>query len=419
MSCQKLIIEGMTPLNGEVKVQGAKNSVLPIVAAAVLCDDKIVLENCPHISDTYTSCRILNYLGCKCRFSDNKLIADTSEITRSDIPDELMQEMRSSIIYMGALLGRFGKCRMSFPGGCQLGPRPVDMHINAMKKLGASVIEEYGAIECVSSKGLMGTKITLSYPSVGTTENIILASVKAKGETIIINAAREPEIVDLINFLNKCGGDIRGAGESTIVINGTEKLHGCTYTIMPDRIAAATYLSAAVCSRGEITLKNIDISLCESFISVFEQMGCNIYVYDGGIYINAKKCLKSGGKIITLPHPGFPTDVQPVVMAAVCKANGITIFEETVFENRYRHVDALVKMGADINVVGKAAVITGVSKMYGAKVTATDLRGGAAMLTAAVGSEGITEISDVYHIDRGYENIEKVISALGGKIIRK
>lgn len=419
MSCQKLIIEGSVPLCGEIKIQGAKNSVLPIVAASILCEDEVVLNNCPHISDSFASCRILSFLGCKCKLSNGTLAINSKDMDRNYISDELMQEMRSSIIYMGALLGRFGRCRLSFPGGCQLGPRPVDMHISAMKKLGANVTEEYGAIECIAHKGLIGSKITLSYPSVGTTENIILAAAKAKGETIIINAAREPEIIDLANFLNKCGGNIKGAGESSIVIKGVEKLHGCSYNVMPDRIAAATYISGAVCSRGEITLRGIDVSLCDSFISVFEQMGCSIYLYDGNIYVNAKKKIKSGGKIITLPHPGFPTDVQPVVMAAACRADGITIFEETVFENRYRHVDALVKMGADINVVGKAAVITGVNKMYGAKVTATDLRGGAAMVAAALGAEGITEISDICHIDRGYENIEKVISSLGGKIIRK
>lgn len=418
MSEQKLIIDGGVSLKGEIRVQGAKNSVLPIAAAAVLCEGETVLRNCPCISDTYSSCRILNHLGCKCRFNGNTLYINPDGMSVSDISDELMQEMRSSIIYMGALLGKCGKCRLSYPGGCQLGPRPVDMHISAMKKLGAVISEEYGTIQAVALNGLNGSKITLGYPSVGTTENIILAAVRAKGQTTIINAAREPEISDLANFLNRCGADIRGAGNSTIVINGRKKLYGCTYSIMPDRIAAATYICAAVCSNGEITLHDIDISLCESFISVFEQMGCRIYVYDGCIYVNASKKLKSGGKIITLPHPGFPTDVQPVVMAAVCKAQGNTIFEETVFENRYRHVDALVKMGADINVVGKAAVVTGVNKLYGAKVTATDLRGGAAMVTAALGAEGVTEISEICHIDRGYENIEKALSSLGGKITR-
>lgn len=419
MLCQKLIIKGGTPLNGEIKVQGAKNSVLPIIAASLLCSEEVTLNNCPIISDTCASCRILNYLGCKCKLRENTLVIDPLTACKTDISDELMQEMRSSIIYMGAMLGAYGKCSLSFPGGCQLGPRPVDMHLSAMRKMGVKVREEYGTIECAVRDKLLGTKITLGYPSVGTTENIILAAVRAKGETTIINAAREPEIIDLADFLNKCGARIKNAGNSTVTIEGVDRLHGCTYNIMPDRIAAATYISSAVCSKGEVTLRGIDIGLCESFISVFEQMGCSIYVYDGRIYVNAKKKIKSAGKIITLPHPGFPTDVQPVVMAAVCKADGITIFEETVFENRYRHVDSLVKMGADIKVVGKAAVVTGVSKLYGARVSATDLRGGAAMVAAALGAEGTTEISDICYIDRGYENIENVIASLGGNIIRK
>ncbi|MGN0614419.1 MAG: UDP-N-acetylglucosamine 1-carboxyvinyltransferase [Porcipelethomonas sp.] len=419
LSCQKLVIEGGTPLRGELKVQGAKNSALPIIAATLLCKGETVLRNCPCISDTYASCRILSHLGCRCRFSDNTLITSADSLCRTDIPDELMQEMRSSIVYMGALLGAFGKCSLSFPGGCELGPRPVDMHINAVKKLGAKVTEEYGSIECVSSGSLSGTKIILGYPSVGTTENIILAAATAKGKTTIVNAAREPEIADLSNFLNKCGGDIRGAGNSTVIINGRDNLHGCEYTIMPDRIAAATYMAAAACSRGEITLRGIDAGLCESFAAGFEQMGCGIYPYDSGIYINCRRGLKSAGKIITLPHPGFPTDAQPLLMAASCTAGGITIFEETVFENRYRHVDTLVKMGADIKVIGKAAIVTGVRKLYGAKVSATDLRGGAAAVAAALGAEGITEISEISHIDRGYENIEKAIASLGGNIVRK
>ena len=260
----------------------------------------------------------------------------------------------------------------------------------------------------------LSVKAILKY----TPENIILAAVMAKGETIIMNAAREPEIMDLAAFLNKCGGKIKSAGNSTIVIEGVNELFGCTHYIMPDRIAAATYISAAASTNGEISIHGIDPALCDSFMCVFEQMGCNIYVYDGCIYVNAKKPLKSVGKIITLPHPGFPTDAQAIIMASLCKANGISIFEETIFENRYRHVDSLVKMGADIKVIGKAAIITGVKKIYGAKVSATDLRGGAAMAVAGLGAEGITEITDVEHIDRGYENIEKVLTSMGGKITR-
>lgn len=296
MKSQRLIIEGGNALSGEIKVQGAKNSSLPIIAASLMCKGETVLKNCPCLTDTYASCRILTHLGCTCRFEGNTLTIKPDGINKTEIPDELMREMRSSIIYMGALLGRCGKCGLSFPGGCELGPRPIDMHLSAMKKMGAKVNDEYGTIECTAEHGLKGTKIILKYPSVGTTENIILAAVMAKGETIIMNAAREPEIMDLAAFLNKCGGKIKGAGNSTIVIEGVNELFGCTHYIMPDRIAAATYISAAASTNGEISIHGIDPALCDSFMCVFEQMGCNIYVYDGCIYVNAKKAVKICGK---------------------------------------------------------------------------------------------------------------------------
>jgi UDP-N-acetylglucosamine 1-carboxyvinyltransferase len=292
------------------------------------------------------------------------------------------------------------------------------MHIDAMKKLGARVREEHGIIECTAAGGLHGAKIILNYPSVGTTENIMLAAVMAEGETVISNAAMEPEIVDLAQFLNKCGGRIKGAGTGKIVIEGVKKLYGVRYSVMPDRIAAATYISAAAATGGEVNILGIDGLLCDSFISAFERMGCYIYIYNDRIYVNAARKLKSAGRIITMPHPGFPTDAQAIVMAAVCCAEGSSIFEENIFESRYRHVDALVKMGADIKVSGKTAVVTGVKRLYGARVSATDLRGGAAMISAGLGAEGITEISEIHHIDRGYEDIEGIISSLGGRIKR-
>ena len=379
MSDQKFVIKGGTPLNGELKIQGAKNSVLPIIAASVMCGGETVIENCPKISDTYASSRILTHLGLQCIIEKNVMTVRNNGNKTVEIPDDLMREMRSSIIYMGALLGACGECRMSFPGGCELGPRPIDMHIAAMKKLGAKVVDEYGIIKCTAERGLHGARINLNYPSVGTTENIMLAAVTAKGQTVISNAAREPEIIDLADFLNRCGGRIKGAGNSTIVIDGVQKLRGCTYSVIADRIAAATYISAAASTGGEISLTGIDSSICDSFLPVFEQMGCKIYVYSDRLYINASGKLKGVNKIITMPHPGFPTDAQAVIMAALCKAYGSSIFEENIFESRYRHVDALVKMGADIKVIGKAAVVNGVEKLYGAKVSATDLRGGAAM----------------------------------------
>ena len=418
MSDQKFVIKGGTPLNGELKIQGAKNSVLPIIAASVMCGGETVIENCPKISDTYASSRILTHLGLQCIIERNVMTVRNNGNKTVEIPDDLMREMRSSIIYMGALLGACGECRMSFPGGCELGPRPIDMHIAAMKKLGAKVVDEYGIIKCTAERGLHGARINLNYPSVGTTENIMLAAVTAKGQTVISNAAREPEIIDLADFLNRCGGRIKGAGNSTIVIDGVQKLRGCTYSVIADRIAAATYISAAASTGGEISLTGIDSSICDSFLPVFEQMGCKIYVYSDRLYINASGKLKGVNKIITMPHPGFPTDAQAVIMAALCKAYGSSIFEENIFESRYRHVDALVKMGADIKVIGKAAVVNGVEKLYGAKVSATDLRGGAAMAVAGLGAEGVTEVAEIHHIDRGYEDMEKAFSSLGGKIQR-
>ena len=418
MSDQKFVIKGGTPLNGELKIQGAKNSVLPIIAASVMCGGETVIENCPKISDTYASSRILTHLGLQCIIEKNVMTVRNNGNKTVEIPDDLMREMRSSIIYMGALLGACGECRMSFPGGCELGPRPIDMHIAAMKKLGAKVVDEYGIIKCTAERGLHGARINLNYPSVGTTENIMLAAVTAKGQTVISNAAREPEIIDLADFLNRCGGRIKGAGNSTIVIDGVQKLRGCTYSVIADRIAAATYISAAASTGGEISLTGIDSSICDSFLPVFEQMGCKIYVYSDRLYINASGKLKGVNKIITMPHPGFPTDAQAVIMAALCKAYGSSIFEENIFESRYRHVDALVKMGADIKVIGKAAVVNGVEKLYGAKVSATDLRGGAAMAVAGLGAEGVTEVAEIHHIDRGYEDMEKAFSCLGGKIQR-
>lgn len=418
MSEQKFVIRGGTPLKGELKVQGAKNSVLPIIAASVMCGGETVIENCPEITDTYASLRIMTRLGLGCVFEKNVLTVKNSGLKTCEIPDELMREMRSSIIYMGALMGACGECTLTFPGGCELGPRPIDMHLCALEKLGAKISDEYGIIRCTAENGLHGAKINLNYPSVGTTENIILAAAMAKGETVIHNAAREPEIFDLAAFLNRCGAKITGAGNSTIIIEGVKKLHGCTYYVMPDRIAAATYIAAAASTGGEIALTGINGNICESFIPAFEQMGCKLYEYRDRIYVNAGLKLRGINRITTMPHPGFPTDAQAVLMAALCKADGSSIFVENIFENRYRHVDALVKMGADIKTVGKAAVINGVEKLYGAKVTATDLRGGAAMAVAGLGAEGITEITEICHIDRGYEHLEKAVKQLGGKIRR-
>lgn len=417
---QKLIVNGGKRLRGEVRLQGSKNSSLPIMAASILCGSKCVISNCPELTDIYSAARILNGLGCKCRFSENIAVIDSADINITEIPEKLMREMRSSIIFMGAILGRTGECTVSMPGGCELGSRPIDMHISAMRKMGVDVRESYGKIICrVVSGKAHGAKISLPFPSVGATENIILCAVTANGETVINNAAREPEICDLCGFLRACGAEISGDGESRIVIRGKERLHGCEYRVMPDRIAGATYLAMTAATGGEIILTDSCVAEIEPFISVLEQTGCSINTYDDRIYLRSGSRLKAvRDRIRTMPHPGFPTDAQAVLMAALVTADGTSVFEENIFDCRYRHTDALVKMGADIQVLGKIAVVKGVPELHGANIEATDLRGGAAMAAAALAAEGTSEISGIFHIDRGYEKIENAVRLLGGDMRR-
>ena len=417
---QRLIIEGGKKLCGEIKVQGAKNSALPLLAGCLLAGDRTVLYGCPELSDVFSACRILNRLGCKCSFDKGTVSADSSTLTGWDIPEELMREMRCSIVFLGAVLGRLGKCELSYPGGCELGPRPIDMHLAAMKRMGVEVRDSGGRITCrIPSGRAKGARISLPFPSVGATENIILCAVTAEGETVINNAAREPEICDLCCFLRECGAEINGDGESRITINGKAHLHGCVHTIMADRIAGATYLSMIAAAGGEIILKNACTAEMEPFLSVLEQTGCSIYSGDDRIYMRSTGRLKAvRDRIRTMPHPGFPTDAQAVLMAALATADGTSVFEENIFDCRYRHTDALVKMGADIQVMGKVAVVKGVPELHGAEVNATDLRGGAAMITAALAAKGTTEIGCISHIDRGYEKIEEAVRLLGGSVRR-
>lgn len=416
---QKFIVRGGRRLCGELTLQGSKNSALPIMAAAALCDGDCVLKNCPELTDIYAASRILNCIGCKCRYSANTAVITASELTTTAIPASLMQEMRSSIIFLGAVLGKAGECTVCLPGGCELGPRPIDMHLAGMRKMGADISDYGGNIVCRAHGRLHGAKISLPFPSVGATENLILSAVNADGETVINNAAREPEIADLCGFLRACGADIAGGGESSIVIRGVERLHGCEYTVMSDRIAGATYLAMAAAAGGEIILTNACVQGMEPFLSVLEQTGCSIYSSEDRIYLRCGSRLKAlSDRVRTMPHPGFPTDAQAVLMAALTTAEGTSVFEENIFDCRYRHTDALVKMGADIQVMGKIAVVKGVNRLHGAKIEATDLRGGAAMAAAALGADGITEISGISHIDRGYERLEEAVSILGGDIKR-
>ncbi len=419
---QKLVIEGGKMLCGELKTQGAKNAVLPVMAAAVLCKGVSVLDNCPSITDSYCAVRIINCLGMKAIQSGGNCTIDAAVLDDNPtIPDRLMREMRSSIIFMGTLLGRIGRCNLYYPGGCDLGPHPIDMHISSLKRMGAQIEDEGEKITCCAPNGLHGCSIALSFPSVGATENIILAAVCAEGETVISNAAREPEICCMADFLRQCGAVIKGDGSGRIVIEGVEELkqpEGEVFGIYPDRIAAATYIACVASAGGEMLLTDCTPCHLEGVIPIFEQMGCYIKAFGSNIYIHKRDTLTAVDTIRTMVYPGFPTDVQAIVMAPLCTARGTTVFVENIFENRYRHTLGLCRMGADIKAEGKVAVVSGVKKLHGAKMDAPNLRGGAGLVTAALGAEGTSEIASTEYIDRGYENIEGNLTALGAKIRR-
>lgn len=412
----KLIINGGKRLFGEVKIHGAKNSVLPILAATVLCKGSSVIHNCPELSDVNASINILRHLGCRCSFKNNTVTVNSNTIQCSQIPDSLMLKMRSSVIFLGAILGRCGSAVISSPGGCELGPRPIDLHISALKRLGAKVTESHGLIEFNAPKGLTGAKINLSFASVGATENIILAATTAKGVTVIHNAAKEPEICDLAAFLNACGARIYGAGTDEVTIYGVEDLRCCTHNVIPDRIAAASYMAAAAITGSEITLKNVVPAHLTAVNSVFEEAGCKIKCGGKNLIIKAPQRLSRVSTVRTAIYPGFPTDAGPLVLAMLSKANGTSVIVENIFENRFRYVDELKRLGAHVKVEGRVAIIEGVSALSAAPCKCTDLRGGAALVVAALAAEGTTVISDIHHIKRGYDGIVSRLSLLGADI---
>ncbi|MBR5372791.1 MAG: UDP-N-acetylglucosamine 1-carboxyvinyltransferase [Oscillospiraceae bacterium] len=412
-----LRITGGVPLHGEVTVQGAKNSVLPIMAAGILCGGETVLHRVPQLSDVYAASRILNRLGCSCRISGNTVVLNASGLHSFEIPDADMRKMRSSIVFLGPLLGRCGECVLTMPGGCELGPRPIDMHLDALRQMGVTVTEQDGKIRCKANR-LHGAKITLSYPSVGVTENVLMAAAAAEGETVLRNAAREPEITDLAGFLNACGTEIRGAGESTVTVSGKCMLHGAEYRIMPDRIAAVTWLCAGAAAGGTVVLRETQPADMESCLEVLTAAGCRLGVCGDRIFLESSGRLRRVRQIRTMPYPGFPTDAQPLFCAVLCRANGTSVIEETVFESRYKYIGELLRMGADIRVSGRTAVITGREMLHGADVTAPDLRGGAALAVAAVSAEGETVLRALPHIDRGYEHFAEIFHSLGGNVNR-
>ena len=416
---QRIVISGGNKLCGEVDVQGSKNSTLPILAATVLVNGVSVIHNCPDLSDVNAAVEILRHLGCLVNRENNTLIVDSSCISCYNIPDCLMREMRSSIVFLGSVLGRTGRAVLSSPGGCDIGLRPIDLHLSSLKNLGVKIDESHGSINCELASSIDGGVISLSFPSVGATENIILACALSKGRTVILNAAREPEIKDLADFINSCGGKINIGAQGTVVIDGVDELHSAEHRVISDRIVALTYMCAVVSATGEIILKNVDTSAFMSALPLFEAMGCEIKDRKEILSIKIKSRPKAVRDIRTMPYPGFPTDAQAPVMASLCKAEGTSVLVENIFESRFKHVPELMRMGAKIKIEGKVALIDGSENLYGASVTAPDLRGGAALVIAGLGANGETIIDGLRHIDRGYENIEKTFSALGADIKRR
>lgn len=408
------IIKGGSKLEGTVKISGSKNAALPIIAACILNKGKTTLYNVPNIQDTQMMYEIIKILGGSVQKKKNKIIVDTSKINKYEIPDTLMHKMRSSVIIVGAIIGKYKTATFSYPGGCDIGARPIDLHLKAFEKLGITITQNYGNITCNCEK-IIGNKIDLDFPSVGATENAILTSVLAEGKTTITNAAREPEIIDLQNFLNKMGAKVKGAGTDEIEIEGVKKLKEISYNIMPDRIETGTFLCLAAITGGKIKLEKTNQNHVTPVINKLEEAGCNIETEKGTIKIEAPKKLKAVD-IKTMPYPGFPTDMQSLMAAAFTIAKGTTIIVENIFENRYKYTQELNKMGAKITVEGKSAIIRGTRKLYGATIRATDLRGGAALVLAGLAAKGTTVVENIEYILRGYEDFDKKIRALGGDI---
>ncbi len=413
----KYVINGGNKLYGEVKIQAAKNSVLPILAASVLCDGVVRVKNAPEIADVENMLKILSRLGCVVSREGGDAVVDGREADGFEIPSGLAHELRSSIFLLGSLVSRFKRAKIAYPGGCDIGLRPIDLHLSGLKSLGVKITESNGYILC-SCERLTGTEIMLDCPSVGATENIMLAAVKADGITVIKNAAREPEIEDLQKFLNAAGAKISGAGSSTIIIQGVNSLCGVDFHPMADRIEAGTFLIAAAMCGGEITINGISGENISSLLHKLRENGCKIHIKNDKIYLKSDKRLNSVKTIETQPYPGFPTDLQAQAAALCCICSGHSIVTENLFEMRFKYVPELRKMGADITVAGRNAFIRGVDGLKGAHVTACDLRGGAALVLAALAAKGCSEVSGVRHLDRGYGCFEGKISKLGGNILR-
>lgn len=413
-------IQGGVPLQGSVEMHGAKNAALPILAASLLCPHS-TLHNCPDLTDVEAAMAILRQIGCTViRHTDGGIEVDTSTADNGEIPDCFMRQMRSSIVFLGAMLARLGHARVSMPGGCELGPRPIDLHLAALRKLGAVIRDDHGVLDCqVPQGGLIGAEILFSFPSVGATQNAIIAACTARGTTVIRNCAREPEIIDLVGYLNACGGEITVAEDSTIVIRGVPQLHGpVEYTVIPDRIATATYLCAAAATGGDVTVTACCPQHLAAVLPCLQQMGCKVEPAPHSVRLQRSGSLLAVPSVRTMPYPGFPTDAQSPLMSVAALARGTSLFVETIFESRYKQVNELTRMGAHIQVEGRVAVVEGVAQLHSARIQCADLRGGAALCIAALAAQGTSCVEQIQHIDRGYEAFADRLQRLGAKIRR-
>lgn len=415
----KLIIRGGSKLSGEVFISSAKNSVLPVIAASILGNGICIINNAPMLEDVFVIGDVLKSLSAEIKIDkvNNKIEVDTSNLTNNEPSGELVRKMRASFLIMGPMIARFGGFKISLPGGCNIGTRPIDLHLKGFSALGAEVSVGHGYVEAKANK-LVGNKIYLDFPSVGATENIMMAAVMAEGETLIENAAEEPEIEDLAKFLNNMGAQITGAGTDTIKITGVKEMKGANHTPIFDRIEAGTFMVAAAITKSKLKIIGVDEEHLKPVVAKLTEMGISMEAVDRGIIVDGNKQMKPID-IKTMPYPGFPTDMQAQMMSLLCTVKGTSIITETVFENRFMHASELKRMGANIKIDGRSAVIEGVDRLTGSEVKATDLRAGAAMVLAGLVADGSTIISDIYHIDRGYVNIEEKFKSLGADIIRE
>jgi UDP-N-acetylglucosamine 1-carboxyvinyltransferase len=415
---EKIIVRGGNRLNGTVKVEGAKNAVLPVIAATLLASEgKSVIYDVPALSDVYTISEVLRCLNAEVTMEENKITVDASRELKLEAPFEYVRKMRASVLVMGPLLARYGRARVALPGGCAIGSRPIDQHLKGFEAMGASVKVGNGFIDAEVNGKLRGAKIYLDFPSVGATENIMMAAVLAEGTTVIENCAKEPEIVDLANFLNAMGAKVRGAGTETIRIEGVTKLHGTTHTVIPDRIEAGTFMVAAAITGGNVLVQGAVPEHLSSLIAKMKEMGVTIIEEETGLRVIGPEKLKAVD-VKTMPHPGFPTDMQSQMMALLLKAEGTSMITETVFENRFMHVEEFRRMNADIKIEGRSVIINGPCNLQGAEVAATDLRAAAALILAGLAAEGYTRVTELKHLDRGYVRFHEKLAALGADIER-